>query len=417
MDLASPHLDLTILETFQTQGLAQPWQYEGKDSYKLTPASAEDTAKLLHWASESNLKIALYETVANLLPTPLWLDLSHMKKVRKYSPADFVIQVECGMTIRELEAELAPNQQAFPLSYPPNATLGEILAEERPSLETGLKGLPRDYVLKTEIATPDGQVTISGADVVKNVTGYDLAKLYVGGWHTLGVMTSVTLKLGALPPTRSQWHFTFTSLNSAVLFAKQILAQHGLPMRVFELYRTDDHWHALIELAGDAPVVEKAQQALKAFPLEHLTDIPAEPLDTRSGREALHKLQNWPENHTVLEVALPLSNWPALVAQIARQGSLGTIRFQIRPAAGLVYMTAPLFPFAALRHIQKEAMEHEGQFQILSISAQDAANASDTLALFEEFNLPQNPVLRNLMNTLKKSYDPNGVLFTPRLPL
>lgn len=407
-------MDLVLLNSVQAlhqQGLAQPWEFQGKSGFRLLPQTAPHVALLLHWTQQQKRQLALSEAEAGLLAEPLWLDLSLLKQVRQYSSDDFMIQVECGMTFRELLATIAPFKQAWPLSYPPNATIGEILASERPALETGLRGYPRDYVLKIEVATPDEQLTISGADVVKNVTGFDLAKLHIGGHHSFGVLTSVTLKLAALAETRRQWLYRFESLSAACLFNNQFL-NSKLPLSVCELFQQAGQWCILIELAGDDAVLSECEQVLHQF-------IGPQPeiLDTRSGQELLFALQNFPPQQTVLEIAFPLSRWQGFVSQISKQASLGEMRFQVRPAAGLVYISAPLFPSAALQYLKEQAQTHEGFVQLMHISKADAATVSDATTVFAEFNLPADPILRRLLSGLKKSYDPEHVLFTPRLPL
>jgi FAD/FMN-containing dehydrogenase len=392
--------------------LTLPWDFEGKVGYKLTPQTAPQVAELLQWCCDTQEKaVAFSETEAALLPEPLWLDLSALNQVRQYPVADFIIQVECGMTYRELLAVLAPHQQTWPLSYPPKLTLGQILAEERPSLETGLRGYPRDYVLKTELATPNGQITLSGADVVKNVTGYDLAKLHIGGHHAFGVLTSVTLKLTALPQTRRQWLYELESLNTAYTFLTRLI-NSKLPLNKCELFQQGGQWRLLIEMAGDDPIMAQAEDVLA-----QLGSPKPSILDTRSGQALIFELQNQSEAQTLIEVSFPLNQWQGFVTQISKQTSLGEIRLQVRPAAGLVYIHATRLPFAALRYLKEQAQPFEGVLQIMRIAKSDVTATLEATAIFTEFNLPPEPVLRHLLRDLKKSYDPKGILFTPRLPL
>lgn len=408
-------MDLKEIDSLQTllqNGFAQSWEFEGRTGIKLLPKTAMQVAQLLAWCNEQNKPIAFTETEATLLPHPCWLDISRLNKVRQHPVDDFIIQVECGMTYRELLAAVAPHKQVWPLSYPPNLTIGEILADERPALEAGLRGYPRDYVLKTELATPDGQLTISGADVVKNVTGYDLAKLHVSGKHSFGLLTSVTLKLMALPPVRKQWLYQPDTLNNACVLSAQLLASK-MPLSICELFHQAGKWYLLLEIAGDELVITECETMLNQLGIQ----VPSEALDTRSGQSLIYELQNQPVDRTIIELAFPLSRWQGFMNQISKQTSLGEMRFQIRPAAGLVYLSAPQFPFAALRYLQNEAKAHEGLLQIINIAKTDVTTASEATAAYQEFNLPTEPVLRRLLQNLKKSYDPKGILFTPRLPL
>jgi FAD/FMN-containing dehydrogenase len=396
----------------QAHELALRWDFEGRVGYRLTPQTAPQVAQLLQWCCDTQeTAVAFCETEAALLPEPLWLDLSALNQVRQHPVSDFIIQVECGMTYRELLAVLAPHQQAWPLSYPPSMTIGQILAEERPALETGLRGYPRDYVLKTELATPDGQITLSGADVVKNVTGYDLAKLHIGGHHAFGVLTSVTLKLTALPQTRRQWLYEPDSLNTVYALLTRLI-NSKLPLNMCELFQQNGQWRLLIEMAGDAPIIAQAEDLLV-----ELGGPKPSILDTRSGQALIFELQNQSEAQTLIEVSFPLNQWQGFVTQISKQASLGEMQLQVRPAAGLVYIHATRLPFAALRYLKEQAQPFEGVLQIMRIAKSDVTATSEAAAIFTEFNLPPEPVLRHLLLDLKKSYDPKGILFTPRLPL
>ena len=408
-------MDLAIIEALQPllhNGIAQHWEFQGRPGCKFLPQSALQVAQLLQWCNEQNKPLAFTESEASLLNTPYWLDLSRLNKVRNHAVDDFMIQVECGMTYRELLAQTAPHQQVFPLSYPPELTIGEILADDRPALETGFRGYPREYVLKAEVATPDGQLTISGADVVKNVTGYDLAKLHVSGKHSFGVLTSVTLKLMALPTMRKQWLYQPGSLSSACVLSGQLRASN-MPLSICELFHQNGKWYLLLEVTGDDLLIAECEAILKQL----ILNIPSETLDTRSGQSLIFDLQQQPVGQTLIEIAFPLSQWQGFMNQVGKQTSLGAIKFQIRPAAGLVYLSAPQFPFAALRYLQNEAKAHDGLMQMISIAKSDVANASEAAQTYREFNLPQEPILRRLLQDLKKSYDPKGILFTPRLPL
>ncbi len=115
------------------------------------------------------------------------------EKIRKHRVEDFVMTVESGMTFGLLQHILSKARQFFPLIYPEQMLLCEIFSQDLHSLESAFHGLPRDYVLGLEVATPSGQLLHCGGEVMKNVTGYDLNKLYVGSANTLSVITAITL--------------------------------------------------------------------------------------------------------------------------------------------------------------------------------------------------------------------------------
>lgn len=401
MDLTVTDLRSATLDDLQACGLAAKEELDGRPGWNLIPTSAAQVAQLLHWAQETNHPIAMNPKDAALLNQPVCMDLSGLSQVRKHNVDDFTIQVETGLAFGKLATLLAKHKQEFPLSYPEQATLADIVAEDRPALESGLRGLPRDYVLKAEIATPDGQVTTSGADVVKNATGYDLQKLYTGAHHTLGVVTCVTLKLSTLPPSRERWIYTLDSANATYQLAHKLLASN-LPLRVCELSREDKTWKILIEIAGDSLLLQECATVLTGLSNR-------EPrLLGPQGKKTLQSLQSGPTDATVIEAALPLGQWPTFVDQVLHGSLFKDVRIQIRPAAGLVYLIVENIKREHIEILSAEAANYDGFIQV--VKAPDMG----TLA---HFNLPGNPAVQSLLKMLKKSYDPKGILYCPRLPI
>jgi len=128
-----------------------------------------------------------------------------LRKVHSYSFADLTVSVGAGITLRALRLALAEHGQFVPLDAPraQHATVGGTLAAGWLGPRRHFYGRARDYVIGTQIVLADGTLANAGGMVVKNVTGYDMSKLYVGSFGTLGVLTSVNFKvLPASPCTR-----------------------------------------------------------------------------------------------------------------------------------------------------------------------------------------------------------------------
>ncbi len=99
-----------------------------------------------------------------------------------------------------MQAELARDKLWVPLVSPwPEATIGGIVATNFNAPLRMRYGAVRDLVLAATVVLPDGRVIRAGRPVVKNVAGYDLPKLFVGSYGTLGLLTDVSLKLAPLP--------------------------------------------------------------------------------------------------------------------------------------------------------------------------------------------------------------------------
>ena len=123
---------------------------------------------------------------------------------RQREPADLVATVQAGVTLDALRAELDQHQLWLALDPPgrPDRTIGSVVATGTSGpLRQGF-GPIRDHVLGSTVATGDGRLVEAGGRVVKNVAGYDLTKLHVGGFGGFGVVTEVHLRLRARPARR-----------------------------------------------------------------------------------------------------------------------------------------------------------------------------------------------------------------------
>ena len=131
----------------------------------------------------------------------LALDLSAMDGVVAYEPDDFTITVEAGMPLAALQRRLAEHGQFVPLDHPrfEIATVGGVIAVGRGGLRRRAFGYLRDWVIGMRMVLADGTPIKGGGRVVKNVSGYDLPKLFCGSLGTLGVIVETTFKLRPLP--------------------------------------------------------------------------------------------------------------------------------------------------------------------------------------------------------------------------
>jgi glycolate oxidase FAD binding subunit len=125
--------------------------------------------------------------------------------VVEYSPGDLTIVVRAGTTVGALQEVLRAHRQFVPLhpAYPDRATVGGTLAAATTYPWRGAYGSARDVTIGMRMALPNGTVARSGGKVVKNVAGYDLAKLFIGSYGTLGVITEVAFKVYPLPEVQA----------------------------------------------------------------------------------------------------------------------------------------------------------------------------------------------------------------------
>lgn len=168
------------------------------------PDSADALSLVCRLAHEEGWKIRV-EGQGTWLPPDAPADLAvstgALDQVVSVSPADLVATVQAGAPIETLRRRLADEGMWLALDPPgrPERSLGSIIATATAGpLRHGF-GPVRDHVLGCTVATGDGRLVKAGGRVVKNVAGYDLTKLQVGGFGGFGIIAEAHLRLRALP--------------------------------------------------------------------------------------------------------------------------------------------------------------------------------------------------------------------------
>ncbi|MCC6185781.1 MAG: FAD-binding protein [Chitinophagaceae bacterium] len=125
------------------------------------------------------------------------LDMRLMNKIIKLDSNNFQVTVEPGMITEELQNTLLANG----LYYPPDPAsrgscfIGGNIAENSGGPRAVKYGVVKDYVLNLQLVLPNGDVIWTGANTLKNATGYNLTQLVVGSEGTLGIITQIVLRL------------------------------------------------------------------------------------------------------------------------------------------------------------------------------------------------------------------------------
>lgn len=128
------------------------------------------------------------------------LSTERLAGIDAFEPSEGVCRVRAGTTLAELRARVNSEGWDVPLDPPGlSATVGGVLAAAAVGPRAHGDGLPRDAVLGLDVAFATGERTRCGGRVVKNVTGYDLAKLYTGSFGSLAVIEAAWLRLRSLP--------------------------------------------------------------------------------------------------------------------------------------------------------------------------------------------------------------------------
>ena len=155
----------------------------------MRPASIEDAAELLATAAREGRRVRIGTD----------LETDGLARMLEHEAGDLTCTVEAGMRLSELGTALARAGQRLSLDPPGDPTVGACLARRLSGPLSHRYGSPRDLVLGVTLVLGDGTVASSGGKVVKNVAGYDLAKLVCGSEGRLGLIARVALRLHPLP--------------------------------------------------------------------------------------------------------------------------------------------------------------------------------------------------------------------------
>jgi FAD/FMN-containing dehydrogenase len=171
---------------------------------RATPDTADALTLVCRLAHEEGWKIRV-EGRGTWLPCDAPADLAvstrGLEQIVSVSPADLVATVQAGASLEALRRRLADYGMWLAIDPPgrPDRSIGSVIATASAGpLRQGF-GPVRDHVLGCTVATGDGRLVNAGGRVVKNVAGYDLTKLQVGGFGGFGIIAEVHLRLRALP--------------------------------------------------------------------------------------------------------------------------------------------------------------------------------------------------------------------------
>jgi glycolate oxidase FAD binding subunit len=193
------------------------------------PGSVEEASALLRTAAGLGLSVVPRGrgTALSWGVPPRTADLvvstERLDRVVEHAAGDLVCVVEAGATLDAVNARAAEHDQQLALDQPlPGSTIGGTVSTTRSGPRRMLYGTPRDQVLGVTMVRPDGAVATAGSKVVKNVAGYDLAKLVGGAYGTLGLVCRLIVRLHPLPRARMWLRAWFTDPAAAAAVALRV---------------------------------------------------------------------------------------------------------------------------------------------------------------------------------------------------
>ncbi|MEE9152119.1 MAG: FAD-binding oxidoreductase [Thermoplasmata archaeon] len=162
------------------------------------------------------------------------LDMCNMTRILEVHVEDLYCVVEPGVVYAQLNSELGKSNFFFPPTPGSGdvCTIGGMVAVNASGMRAIKYGATRDYVLGLEVVLPNGEIMSTGTRTLKNSSGYQLDRLFVGSEGTLGVITKVTLRVAPLPKARALALVAFDDLVKAGQCVSNLIAKPLIPSAI-----------------------------------------------------------------------------------------------------------------------------------------------------------------------------------------
>ncbi len=201
------------------------------------PASAEEVSAVLKVANGKGIPVVPRGGGTNIcgasvpIKGGIVLAMNRMNKILEIDTENLVAVVQPGVVTGEFQRSV----EAHGLFFPPDpqalnmSTIGGNVATNAGGPRGFKYGVTRDYVLGMQVVLADGRVMRVGGKTIKNVTGYDLTKLFTGSEGTLGVFTELTLRLIPLPEDKRTLLAIFDALPDGARAVSAIIKAKIIP--------------------------------------------------------------------------------------------------------------------------------------------------------------------------------------------
>jgi len=340
------------------------------------------------------------------------LSLSSMRRVTARNPDDLTVTVDAGIPLSHLNEILAEDGQrvALDAGAARRSTLGGLAATDHRGRLAFRYGSPRDQILGMTVIDGRGRCLELGGRVVKNVAGYDLTRLFVGSFGTLGAITQITIRTYPLAAIAADLIFCFDSATDADEARGRIFASE-LPLAGFDakadISAKSEGWqlHCLIE--GNAAEIAYQNTRLARLCGREPTDRDVGALDSSpSSARCVHT----DDESVAVRVSASPATAIALVekARVSLAERFPAVRIDGHLGSGLFLLSChtgqSTDALAFVRTIEKICTEFAGSHTVTELAPAEIKTTLDVWGGVA-------PGL-HLMKRIKQKFDPSGI-FSP----
>ncbi|EGO62616.1 FAD-binding oxidoreductase [Acetonema longum] len=388
--------------------------------YVAYPSSDKEAAQILSLAARTKTPLAVIGGASKFnAGTPLtdleWaLSTVNLNQEPVIKADDLIVQVKAGVALAELQNLLSRHNLFLPVDPgTAKATVGGMLAQGGGGSHRLKYGLVRDLVLGMTLALTDGKVYKFGGQTVKNVTGYDVGKLFIGSKGTLGVITEAYLRVYPVPPASEVLLGVARGLDAVWKAAK---AMEEIEPAVVEIYdaplakrlynlgsQGNVRYGILVKYAGPGPAVDKQYaETLAVFNQYGISLSKADVNDAEiwEKREVMNTLDAFTPDLIGVKIAVPRVKTRQMAEGLeAAAGQFGIEQLAMHmPAVGIcqVWFTGKQW-LEFMRALEGTARGLGGLVQL----------KTGDLSVRREFRIDSAQILDS---QIKHFFDPEGVL-------
>ena len=304
-------------ETRNQYGHDETEAYVFPPAVVLKPANTQEIARILKCANENEIPVTAIGGRTGLsggalsVHQGIGLSMERLNKILYIDEQNLQVTVEPAVITQVLREAVAEKN----LFYPPDPSsqgscwIGGNVAENAGGARAVKYGVTKDYVLNLEVVLANGDVIWTGANTLKNATGYSVTQLMVGSEGTLGIITKIVLKLLPKNTHNVLMLVPFFNANEACEAVSAIFRAGIVPSALEFMERDAIDWslkfvpglsvkvgpgvqaHLLIEVDGNYPEIlfaeaEKIMAVVEKFQIDEVLFA-----DTEDEKNALWKMR------------------------------------------------------------------------------------------------------------------------------
>ena len=393
----------------------------------VSPANVEEVAAVLKLAHSRHWTVvpagAFHQQETGSLPegVDVVLDTRRLSGIEHYDPKDLTIGVGAGSTLAEVFHAVGEHRQMFPVdcAHAAARTVGGVMAAAASGPLKHAYGGLREFCIGVKFVTGDGKSGRGGGRVVKNVAGYDLMKLMIGSWGTLGVIVGASFKVFPRPRQTRTFVCDFLLSGGAIQFRDR-LVRSPLPFLAADLLSPraseyvagmqSQNWRLLLRAAGSDSVLARYKTELGHYVVGDFEGGEEEKLwaaaaDFPATVLARHR------NAMVFEVSVPPESLGVVLSAAERAGVENNFLPALvgRCMAGslaLAFIPLAVDPPAAMQYVNAASAFRAG----LTRDSSAIVLRCPTEAK-RHFNVwGDTPTDLELMRAIKRTLDPAGIL-------